>query len=142
MKARLIATGDMDLVGAWLIIGSRSAAGGVARVPAALAERPSRQPAPADRRALASFLMRQVAVVRRKLDQGCVDEASLAEMQAMAAAHQQRAKPLDLGGAWRVPHVCVDGPLYVHASHACHPAAEESLGSQAKRRAAVVGDGV
>ena len=46
----------------------------------------------------------------------CVDEASLAEMQAMAASAPAEAKPLDLGGERGEYHtMCVDGPLYVHA---------------------------
>ena len=47
----------------------------------------------------------------------CVDDASLAEMQAMAAsAPTDAAMPLDLGGERGEYHtMCVDGPLYTRA---------------------------
>ena len=46
----------------------------------------------------------------------CVDEASLAEMRAMAASAPIDAKPLDLGGERGEYHtMCLDGPLYTHA---------------------------
>jgi len=43
----------------------------------------------------------------------CVDEAALAEMQAMVESPPADAKPLDLGGERGEYHtMCVDGPLY------------------------------
>ena len=47
----------------------------------------------------------------------CVDEAALAEMQAIAAgAPAEDAKPLDLGGERGEYHtICIDGPLYAQA---------------------------
>ena len=56
----------------------------------------------------------------------CVDEASVAEMRAIAASTPADAKPLDLGGERGEYHtMCVDGPLYAHSvTHIIRPPRE------------------
>ena len=63
-----------------------------------------------------------------------VDEASLAELQAMAVRAPTDAEPLDLGGERGEYHtMCVDGPLYAHAVAVAARPPRELLGQAGQK---------